>query len=430
MLYSKIMISITQISSKIKDKLSNRFIRNVGWLGGSDLFVRVSYLATTVILARRLNAYDYGLAAIAVTVHELMQVFTRMGIGTKIIQADKEDLEELCNSAYWLNWVVFITLFFVQCLASFGVARFYRDPVLILPICTLALTYLVVPIASIQASLIIRENRLKVTAFNSTIQLTVNNILTIIFALAGCEVWSVIIPRVLTSPIWVYTFWTSHKWRPTQGFTTHRWNEIFKFGRNVLGVQFLKTLRNYVDYLIIGRFVSVSQLGIYYFAFNAGLGISLSIINAINGALFPHLCAVRDDWDKFKRQYFSSLKTIALILIPIVLLQASLAYVYVPLIFGKKWIVAIPILILICLSAIPRPFADASTQLVTAIGRPDIDLKWNLIFTGLFIGALLIGVHWQAFGVAMAVLLCHWLLLPLYSLWASRYVFTRLQPKS
>jgi teichuronic acid exporter len=440
------MLSLEKLSAQVKEKLSSRFVRNVGWMGGSDLFVRISYLLTTITLARFLNPYEYGLAAIVVTVFELMQVFTRVGIGVKLIQSDQSDpeaFERLCNAAYWLNWVIFSALFFAQCIVAFGVARFYHEPRLVLPICVLALNYWLIPIASIQASLVLKENRLKVPALTNTIQYSFGNVMAVILAIAGCGIWAIVLPRVLGTPIWVYMFYKNHAWRPSQGFTTEYWGEILSFGKNVLGNQFLKTLRNYIDYLLIGRFVGIGELGAYYFAFNAGLGISMSIINAVNGALFPHLCAARAETAQFQKQYQSCLKTIALIIIPVVLLQSLIAPIYVPLIFGRKWTTAVPILIIICLSAIPRPFADAASNLVTAIGKPFIDLRWNIIFSLVFISTLtaavrvdwrflerwhvitgaMIGHHWQSLGMAITVFLCHWCLMPLYTLWASRYVF-------
>jgi PST family polysaccharide transporter len=99
----------------------------------------------------------------------------------------------------------------------------------------------------------------------------------------------------------------------------------------------------------------------------------------------------------------------------------------VPIVFGEKWIPAIPILILICLSAIPRPFADSASQLLLAIDKPEIDLLWNVLFTALFAVGLLIGVHWQSLGVATAVVTTHWVCLPLFTIRVSRYVFRRLR---
>ena len=175
--------------------------------------------------------------------------------------------------------------------------------------------------------------------------------------------------------------------------------------------------------MIVGKFLSIEALGIYYFAFNAGLGISLGIITSIKSALLPHLCNVRSNFQQFRSRYLNSLKTIAMVIIPIVLLQSSLAPVYVPIVFGQQWLPAIPVLILICLSAIPRPFADAASQLLLAVDKPEIDLIWNILFSGLFAVALLIGVQWQSVGVASAVLLIHWIFLPLFVLWSMRQVF-------
>lgn len=416
-------MSLSQPIVKIKEKLNNQFIRNLGWLGGSELINRVFRLVTTVILARSLTQYDYGLAAIVLTTYEFTQVFTRIGIAGKVIQADKENLEAICNGAYWLNWAVCFGVFLLQCLAAFAVAWFYHDNQLIFPICILATVYLITPIGRIQSALIQRENRLKITAINGTVQLAVCNILTAIFALLHIGMWAIILPRLLVAPIEAIINIYNHPWRRTKGFTTEGWREIFSFGVHFLGIALLATLRNNLDYIIVGRFIGVKELGVYFFAFNAGLGISLSVIQSITTALYPHLCAVRSNWSEFKKRYFSGIKTIASIIIPLAILQSSLAPFYVPIIFGQKWAVAIPILILICLSAIPRPFFLAATNLLAAIDKPNLSLRANLIFTVIFAAGLLIGVRWGSFGVAVAVLLTHIIFMPLFTIWASQQVF-------
>lgn len=163
----------------------------------------------------------------------------------------------------------------------------------------------------------------------------------------------------------------------------------------------------------------------YYFAFNAGLGISLSVINVLVWPLLPHFCAARGNFDQLKNKYFSSLKPMALIIVPLVLLQSSLAPFYVPIVFGEKWVTAIPVLILICLSALPRPFASAAGTLLVCMGKTKINLRWSLIFTVIFTISLLIGIRWGALGVAAAVLVSHLLVIPTFAIWATRYIFGR-----
>ncbi|MGL4881215.1 MAG: oligosaccharide flippase family protein, partial [Waterburya sp.] len=276
-------------------KVDNPFNRNLRWLGLSGAVIRVTRLLTTIVLARFLTSHDYGLVAIVLTVNDIVRVFTRNGIGTRLIQAPAENIQHLAQSAYWLNWAISIALFIIQCLAAFPLAWFYRDEQLILPICAMAVSLLLLPHGLVQAALVQRENRLKAIAVVEMIQFSTDNILSLIFAIAGWGMWAIILPKLLVPPIWVYIMLKNHSWRPKLKFTTVGWGDLLRFGRNVLGVELLNNLRGNLDYLIVGRFLSIEALGIYYFAFNAGLGISLGIITSIKSALLPHLCDARDD---------------------------------------------------------------------------------------------------------------------------------------
>lgn len=415
--------------ARLKDrfeKFNNPFVRNIGWMGASGAVIRVFRLVTTIGLARFLSSYDFGLVAIVLTTHEFVQVFSRNGICAKLIQAEEQDLEELSQSAYWLGWLVFFSLFVLQCLAAFPIAWFYHDNQIILPICLMATSFLLIPFADVQAALIQRENRIHVIALSNTLQITTDNLLSLALAFGGLGMWAIVLPKILVVLIWIYVILRHHSWHPKGKFTTKSWGTLLDFGRNVLGVELLKTLRNNMDYLIIGRFLGLQELGVYYFAFNAGLGISLGVISSINVALLPHFCAVRSNLPQLWERYSTSLKTIAFAIVPLVLLQSSLAPFYVPIVFGQKWVPAIPVLVLICLSAIPRPFADATSQVFLAMNKAEIDFKWNLFFTAAFALSLLIGVQWQSLGVAIAVLVTHAVLLPLFVLWGTRYFYTRL----
>ncbi|MDJ0742838.1 MAG: lipopolysaccharide biosynthesis protein [Xenococcaceae cyanobacterium MO_167.B27] len=410
---------------KALGKTNNRFLSNLGWLGISGGVIRVTRLLATVILARFLTPDEYGLAAIVMTVNDLIRVFIRTGIGTRLVQAKAEEVAELAQSAYWLNWTISLGLFVIQCLAAFPIAWFYRNEQLIVPICIMSVTLLLIPHGLVQSALIQRENRLKAIANARMIQFSTDNILALIFAVAGFGMWAIIIPKLIVSPLWVYIMMTNHSWRPKLKFTTKGWGDLIRFGRSVLGVELLNNLRSNLDYLIVGRFLGIEALGLYYFAFNAGLGISFGIIVSIKAALLPHLCDARENLQLFKQRYYSSMKIIASVIIPLVLLQSMLAPFYVPIIFGEKWIEAIPILILICLSAIPRPFADSASQLLIAVDKPQIDLYWNILFTILFSISLVIGVSWQSIGVAATVLIVHTIFLPLFTIRATQYVFKK-----
>ncbi len=410
--------------NKLKERLSGQFIRNVGWLGGAELANRIFRLGTTFTLARMFSPHDYGLVSVVLTTYEFTTVFTlRYGIGAKIIQADEQDVKVICDTSYWLNWILCCLLFAVQCVAAFPIAWFYQDNQVILPICVLALVYLMLPVFMVQSTLVQRENRLKITALCNVTQSILSNILTIGLTLLGLGMWAVVLSIVLTTPVWIAINYMYHPWRPPKSFKLNRWQEIVNFSKDLLGVELLAKVRGNIDYLIIGRFLGINALGIYYFAFNAGLGISQNVMNAFTSALFPHLCAAKGNFKQLKERYFSSLKSTGIIVVPLILLQSSLAPFYVPIVFGQKWVTAIPILVLICLSGLPQPLANATYLLLKAVGKTQIVLYWNLIYTVIFAISLLVAVRWGIFGVAASVLICQVVSQSIFNPWAIRYVF-------
>ena len=405
------------VIDKLKQQFSNKFARNIGWLGIAELVTRVFRLGTTVTLARIFSPHDYGLVAIIYTVQGFADVFTmRAGIGAKIIQSDERELESICQTAYWLNWLLCISLFVTQCLVAYPIALFYKESELTLLICALGLMYLMFPMFMVQSALIDRENRLKIKALCTASQFMVSNVTIICLALLGFGVWAIVWGMVLSTPVWIIITNLNHPWRPAKAFTFKHWRDITNFGSSMLGIELLDKIRLNLDYLIVGRFLSVEALGIYFFAFSAGLGISQNVIRAIISALFPYLCEVGENMKLLKKRYLSSLKIMAMIIVPLVLLQSSLAPLYVPIVFGSKWSSAVPILIIICLSAIPLAFASATYQLLNAIGKIKLTLQWNIIYTLVFALALLVSVRWGVLWVAITVLFCQGLTF-IFSFW-------------
>ncbi|MBW4545076.1 MAG: lipopolysaccharide biosynthesis protein [Symplocastrum torsivum CPER-KK1] len=411
--------------SKLKSLLSNPFIRNVGWLGGAELANRVFRLATTVTLARMFSSEDYGLMAVIYITFEFANVFTlRGGIGAKIVQADEENVKAIANTAYWLNWILCVAIFIIQCIAAFPIAHFYKNTQLILPLCTAALTYLMIPLFLVNTALLERENRLKVTAICNATQSFFSNTIIIILAVLDMGVWAIVFAMVFTTPVWIVISWMNHSWRPPKTFSLDMWQEVTTFGGNLLAIELVGKLRANIDYLIVGKFLGIDALGVYYFAFNAGLGISLNVINTFTSALFPYLCEVRSNTNQLRERFFSTLKKTSLIAIPLILLQASLAPFYVPIVFGQKWVTAIPILVVICLSALPLPVGNATYVLLNAVGKTHINLYWILTYTMIFGLFVLASVKWGIFWVAVSVLICQGLT-PIYHIWAIKYALAK-----
>jgi len=419
--------------TRIKNKLNtfrsqgseHVFLKNLGWLGTSEVFVRVTRLITAVVLARVMDPLLFGLAALVLTINELIRVFNRNGIGAKLVQCSDDELSTISNTAYRLNFIFCISLFIIQCAAAYPLAKFYATPELVPMLQVLSLTYLLMPFGMVQAALVQREQRLKTAALIDGGQVGIDNVITTLLAISGLGAWAIVLPKFLTSPIWVFGYRRAFRWQPTGPFLSFQlWRDVLQFGRYYLSIELLKTARLNLDNMIIGRVLGMEALGLYYFARNAGLGFSLSLINAMNSALYPNLCEVRDNATQLKARFTRNLKQISLITVPLISLQAGLAFIYVPIVFGDQWLTAVPTLTLLCLSALPRPLAESASALTLATNRIDLDFKWNILFTIVFVLSVCIAANISLYAVAVTILFIYAISQPIYLAYVWQRVFT------
>jgi O-antigen/teichoic acid export membrane protein len=414
------------VINRLKQILSGAYLRNVGWMASAEIANRIIRLLSTVVLARMFSPQDYGLMAIIYTISDCFQVFTlKGGVGAKIIQADEKDLNAICNTAYWLNWIVCGSLFVIQCAIAVLLPYVSADLHLTPLLCLLGLSYLAYPLFVVPLVLLERENRFKSVAIcNIVISLTTTIVIATL-VLLGMGIWAIVWSVLVTVTVWILLTRFFHPWRPPLRFSLERWREVLGFGGNLLINDLLTKVRTNIDYLIVGKYLGVEALGLYYFAFNGGSGITLSILNTFMSPLYPYICAAKNDYGQFKQRYFSGLKKVSIILVPIILLQASLAPIYVPIVFGEKWIPAIPVLILICLSVIPAIYSLAASLLLNAINKTQISLYISMTSTTVFIISILTVVQNGIIWVAAAVLLNNLLVSSVTILWTHRFALRK-----
>lgn len=411
---------------RLKSLSSSRYILNIGWLGGAEVVQRIFRLATTVVLARNFSAADYGMVSAIYSIFGFANIISvRGGIAAKIIQADEDELEDVCHTAYSLNWLFMSSLFILQCVLAYPLALFYNDVKLVLPICALGATYLILPTFMVQSSLLERQNQLKVRAWCTAAQSVLTNVVIVIMAWQGFGVWSVVCAMVAGHLVWTPIVSRFSQWRPAKKPSFAKWKPILSFGGKRLGVDLLSRFRREIDYLIVARFLGLEALGIYFFAYSAGIGISQSIINSFSVAWYPYFCEVRQDRDLLRTRFWKSLKTIGLTILPLVILQSCLSPFYVPIVFGDKWSGAVPILILICLSAVPIALERAVSRLLQATDQIGLDIRWNIVFSSIFALILFYTVRFGVVPLAISVLVTRWLFISLFAVYVTRKMFIK-----
>jgi teichuronic acid exporter len=389
--------------------LAHQLIKNIGWMTSAQVICKVFRLAVTVVIARLLAPDEFGLIAIVFTTYEIVNAIIRRGTQVSIVNGAQEQLDLICVKAYRLNWLYAIFATSVQVIIAFVLVELYQKPELLAPILFLTINHILLPIAMVQAARNIRKQYMSLLAKIDVSQALVEASLTIILALNGFGIWSLVIPKVLVTPIWIVNHLRQSNWRYTVSTKTSNTIALqcnmLKESVKMVGIDMTGVLRNHIDYLLVGYFLGVEALGIYYFAYNAGVGISNSVLQASSSALLPYLSKFNRNNNQLKNQIWFSMKVLMSMTLLIVITQTSLASFYVPIVFGEKWVSfgALPILIILCLSAIPRALLELTSQSLRAKGQTGFDLKGNVMITSLMIAALFIGIPYGLIGVAYAV---------------------------
>jgi O-antigen/teichoic acid export membrane protein len=372
-------------------------------MAGSEAINRFTRLMTAVALGWAFAPYEFGLAAIALTAADVFRAFTQTGIGARIIGIDDAHYAAACNSAYSMNWMFYLTVFAVQVVSAVPIANHFGDSKIAWIIAGLAIPYLIYPIVAVRVYRLYRQKRMKETALMMTLLLSGDNLLTAVFALAGAGLWSLVIPKILCAILWVIFYRRLEPWSPTAEKLPML--PMLRFGLIVLSSELATAFRLHADKFIIGHALGLAALGNYFFAYNTGLGIVTALITAATTALLPYFVpdkGVESDG----RQLLKAVTVMTSVVAPIIILQSALARWYVPVIFGERWLDAVPIIELLCWFGIPFMVLRLCSIFLRARSEVKLELKMSALQTLLGIGCLLVALpHGLIFALCLQLIL-------------------------
>jgi len=364
---------------------SSQTLRNLSYLLTAEGVTRVARIALTVVMARLLSVTDFGTLAIALTVHELVAVLAQNGFGLKLLKQSERTCATAANSAYVLSFFWCAGMFFVQCLLASQMPLWGFDQAGFL-LQALAPIHLLLPFALTHVHMIHRKGELGSFAAVDTAQNVLDCGITLVLLLAGMGLWSIIIARMCSTALWVIGFRRAGEWSfdSTHGYLPMR--DMFTFTGAVLISEYAKSVRHWGDNLLVGTLLGTELLGLYYFAKNSGLGISLSLSQITITTITPRLAELSRneavDRHSQRRQLVGRFSVFLLLCIGA---QAMLAPYYVPVLFGAQWEPAVVLLSLLCVSAIPRCIADLHACLARVSGLTSLEMRWNAAYTALFL---------------------------------------------
>ncbi|MBO6527393.1 oligosaccharide flippase family protein [Erythrobacter sp.] len=339
------------IRSSLYALTASPLVRGLVAFGSAEAATRVIRLGVLLIVARRVTPEMFGTAALALSLFELVRVLANAGIGQRLILASDAELPALCRTAYRLFWIVCLGVAGVQLSVAAIAAWLFDLPQAGAMLTVLAIVYCVMPPGLVQIFLTMRAMRMESVARIAATQNIADSLLTLSLVLVWPSAWAIVLPKLLAAPVWTLLARRSTPWHADRSIRPAPWREFALFGPAILASEMLAAARLNADKLVVGALFGTEVLGLYYFAFNAGLGITQSFVAACNLVIFPHLAKAghASGQREFRKAFAAGFAMLA----PVVAAQALLSPFYVPLVFGETWIPAVPYIALLSLAALP-----------------------------------------------------------------------------
>jgi PST family polysaccharide transporter len=363
------------------------FAANLAAYCASEMAAKASRLLVVVAVARLLDLEAIGIAAAAMAAGDILKALTENGVGQRIIAARDDALDAACHTAHRLFWAWCLGLFGLQTVLAGAMFWAGADPLLAGLILLMGLEYLFMPAGLVQVALAMRAGKLKQTAAIAGAQVVGANAMSILLVLIWPSSIALILPRVLSAPIWLLAVRRLHPWTPS-GNAHAPLMPFLRYGWAVVSIEVVKVARLQADKIIVGATLGAETLGLYFMAFNAGLSLSNAFSTAFSAVLFPMLAQSENRVASLRQSMIVGVGLIA----PLVILQALMAPVYVPVLLGDGWDGIESLVQILCLLAIPTTLWATAAGWLRSHDRAEMEFFVTVVLAaGVVANAIVVG---------------------------------------
>jgi O-antigen/teichoic acid export membrane protein len=194
-------------------------------------------------------------------------------------------------------------------------------------------------------------------------------------------------------------------WLPKFMWGKQAFKDIFGFGAYTTGSNILNYMYNNIDYLLIGKLLGASVLGIYTLAFVLTDTFRSRIMAVINNVMYPIYGRKQNDFAALKGYYLKVVQFNCIVVFPIMVFFIVLGKPFVINVFGLKWQEAVVPLQILAGSVMFHILVSGNTALLRGIGRPGLEMKLQIVKALIFLPTLAVGIEYYGIvGAAWAIL--------------------------
>ena len=229
-----------------------------------------------------------------------------------------------------------------------------------------------------------------------------SGLLAIYLAYDGFGIYALAIQNVLSSLIRTVLFWYITKWMPTWEFSRESIRYLWGFGSKLIGANFMGTVFNEIYTILIGKFVSKSDLGYY----SKGRSLAMQPENICNGVIqkvaLPLLANAQNDKSLLKEKYQELTQLVTCVMTFISGMLIVIAKPLIILLWGSAWEGAVIAFQLLLLASIIGYVQTLSLVLLQIVNQTGYTLKLEFLKKPIYLIVIFLLLHFGLIGLLIA----------------------------
>lgn len=356
--------------STVKKDLRNSFIWNA-----IENFSRMGIqFVIGVILARLLNASDYGILGIISVFIAISQTLIDAGFSNALIQK-KECSKEDYSTVFWINICIALLVFLILYIASPWIASFYESEVLAPVLRVMGLSMVIQSLYTVHKVKLTKDLKFKTLAYIAFISSILSGVIAIICAYIGWGVWALVSQTILAILMQGLLIVYFSQWKPLLLFSRDSFWQLFNFGSKLLISNLLYTVFNNIYNLVIGKVFQPVTLGYFTRADGYAKLVPNNVSGILQNIMLPVLSKLQDDDEGLKRIYKKFIKLTSFFIYPMSLLFCVLAKPMIILMLTDKWSNTIPILQVLCIASLFDHLISINNNYLMVKGKSNFILR-------------------------------------------------------
>lgn len=407
-------------TESLRKDLKRKTVRGGFYSAVAQGTITIISLATVPIMARLLNPADFGLVAMVTVFTGFAAMFVDAGLSMATVQRDHITHQQVSN-LFWVATALGIAIAALVALLSPAIAWFYREPRLVPITLALSLSFIFSGLTIQHQALLRRAMRFKALAMIQVASFVLPYAIAIAVAWYYRTYWALVVLPIAGSILRFIFTCSVCRWWPSLPCRDVGMRSLVGFGANLTGFSFVNYFARNADNMLIGWWWGDTSLGFY----DRGYKLMMAPLTQINAPLanlmIPVLSRLQNEPEKYRKAYFQAISMVQAVACPLMAFVAVTAPWIVDVVFGPGWKEVGPILRWLALAGLLAPLNNSVGWLYISQGRTHDLMRWGLLGCSLIVLSFVLGLPWEAIGVARAyALVICFAIIPLSYAWVGR----------